>query len=186
VKPVYVAKRRFDPAAGERWERYLEWSGLSQLRELVSLDDMLCPTVPDTLVPDDWKYNVHADYQTSYFSSLRYLQARVSTESNLNILAILQNPSPSDLATDNPPGFSFAGFELLDVHGDVSALTNCGGFDDVFAKAELSDVGLLRDLGRAYQIQRELRAAYPGESHSECHVWGIWRLIQSRSNPLPG
>jgi hypothetical protein len=176
VTPVYVAKRRFDHGAGERWEGYVSWSGLSQLREVVSLDGMLCPTVPDTLVPDDWKYNVHADYQTSYFSSLAYLQARTSNESDLNLLAILQNPSPSDLATGSLPGFIFAGFDLMDVHGDISALTNCGGFEGVFANAELSDVGLVGDLGRAYEIQRDLRSLYPAESHAQCHVWGIWRL----------
>ena len=58
---------------------------------------------------------------------------------------------------------------------DVSALTNCGGFDDVFAKAELSPLGLLTDLGRAYEIQRGLPTAYPYEAHAECHVWAIWR-----------
>jgi hypothetical protein len=70
----------------------------------------------------------------------------------------------------------FAGFDLLDVRGDVSALTNCGGFDEVFAKAEVSHLGLLRDLERAYEIQRGLRTVYPAEHHAQCQVWAIWRL----------
>jgi hypothetical protein len=179
VKPVFVAKRRFDPSAGERWARYVAWSGLSQLRELVSLDEMLCPTVPETLTAADWSSNVHADYQIFYFSSLQYLQARVASEADLNILAILQNPSPTDLDSGDLPGFGFMGFDLLDTCGDVSALTNCGGFPKVFASAELSELGLLRDLGRAYEIQRGLRAAYPDEPHAQCQVWAIWRLAKS-------
>lgn len=175
---AFVAKRRFDPTAGERWTRYVAWSGLSQLRELVSLDEMLCPTVPETLIEADWNYNVHADYQTSYFSSLQYLQQRVAGKADLNILAILQNPSHAELDSTDLADFSFVGFDLLNVCGDVSALTNCGGFAEVFANAELSELGLLRNLERAYEIQGRLRAEYPGEPHAQCHVWAIWRLAK--------
>lgn len=173
---IYVAKRRFDPSTGERWDGYVAWSGLTQLREIISLDEILCPTVPDRLIAADWDHNVQADYQTSYFRSLDYLQSRVSGETGLNILAVLQNPSAHELGSTKLPGFAFAGFEVLDIHGDVSALTNCGGFDGVFQKSELSDLGLVRTLGRADEIQRRLRMTYPSESHAECHVWAVWRL----------
>jgi hypothetical protein len=175
---VFVAKRCFDPALGESWGRYVEWSGLSQLSEVVSLDDILCPTVPVQLSAADWEYNVHADYQTSYFRSLEYLRERVAGEQRLNILGILRDPTPGDLEQAVLPGFNLVGFDVLGVTGDVSALTNCGGFDDVFAKAELSHLGLLTDLERANQVQRDLRKAYPYESHADCHVWALWRLTQ--------
>ena len=171
-----MAKRRFDASVGEAWSHYLAWSGLSQLREVVSLDEMLCPTVPKELTDSDWDHNVQADYQIFYFRSLDYLQSRVAGETSLNILAIHQNPSAEDLVSADLPGFEFAGFDVVDVCCDVSALTNCGGFDEVFAKTELSDLGLLLDLARAYEVQRGLRAAYPSEPHAQCHVWGIWRL----------
>ena len=176
MEPVFVAKRRFDPGAGERWRRYVDWSGLTQLTELVSLDEILCPTVPETLIAADWEYNVHADYQTSYFHSLEYLRRRVVSEPRLNILGVLRNPSASDLERVVLPDFGFVGFDLLDIHGDVSALTNCGGFEGVFAGVELSDRGLLTDLERAYQVQRGLGAMRPAQSHTECHVCAIWRL----------
>lgn len=176
MQSVFVAKRRFDPSAGESWRRYLAWSGLSQLREVVSLDEILCPTLPEELTAADWDHNVHADFQTSYFRSLEYLRARVAGAAGLNILAVLRNPSAGDLESAQLPSFSFLGCDLVDVSGDVSALTNCGGFDEVVAKAEISDLGLLRDLGRAYEVQRGLRTKYPDEPHAECHVWAIWRL----------
>jgi hypothetical protein len=62
------------------------------------------------------------------------------------------------------------------MEGDVSALTNCGGFDDVFAKTELSHLGLLPELARAQEVRRDLPTAYPHEPHAECHVWAVWRL----------
>ena len=93
--PVFVAKRRFDPGEGEHWERYVAWSGLTQLTELVSLDEILCPTVPATLIAADWEHNVHADYQTSYFRSLEYL--RVAREPKLNVLGVLQSPAGASM-----------------------------------------------------------------------------------------
>lgn len=171
---LFVAKRRFDPAQGEKWTDYIDWSGLRQLREVVSLDEILCPTVPAQLLPADWEHNVHADYLTSYFQSHDYLARRVAGESNLNFLAVLKNPGPADLDAPAPAGFSFIGFDVVDVHGDVSALTNCGGFDDVFAGSELSERGLLQDAARAYRVQRDLRRLYPGDSHTDCNVWGLW------------
>ena len=180
MQPIFIANRRFDPTAGEIWTRYVEWSGLTQLRELVSLDTILCPIVPEEIIAADWEHNVHADYQTSYFRSLEYLRNRIANETRLNLLAVLQHPSAEGLAQAGPDGFTFVGFDVLDVHGDVSALTNCGGFGDVFAKAELSPVGLITDLVRAYEIQQGLRTAFPNEAHAECDVWAIWREERSR------
>lgn len=175
MQTLFVAKRPFDSSAGDRWDRYLAWSGLPQLREVVSLDTMLCPTVPEELTAADWDYNVQADYLVFFFRSLDYLLKRVAAEGRLNILAVLQNPTAADLAVVTLPGFTFAGFDLVDVHGDVSALTNCGGFEGVFANAELSELGLLTDLSRANEVQVSLRLQYPEERHAECHVWAIWR-----------
>ncbi|HET6798446.1 MAG TPA: hypothetical protein VFH40_14900, partial [Gemmatimonadales bacterium] len=83
----------------------------------------------------------------------------------------------SDLAAVVVPGFAFAGFDLVDIHTDISALTNCGGFEGVFLNAELSELGLLTDLSRAQQVQADLRLQYPNESHAECNVWAIWRQL---------
>lgn len=175
MQTLFLAKRPFDLSAGEAWNRYVSWSGVSQLTEVVSLDNMLCPTVPEELTSADWNYNVHADYLTFFFRSLDYLRHRVGGEGRLNILAVLQNPTDADLASMSLPYFAFAGFDVVDVRGDISALTNCGGFDGVFLNNELSELGLLTDLGRALQVQTSLRQQYPEESHAECDVWAIWR-----------
>jgi hypothetical protein len=178
--PVYVAKRRFGPAAGEAWQRYLAWSGLHHLREVVTLDTTLCPTVPAELTPDDWRHNVAADYQTGYFHSLEYLRSRVANESGVDILAVLQNPSSAELECVTLPGFDLLGYDVLDVHGDISALTNCGGWDGLVPGRELSSAGLLSELGQADQVREALRVEHPGESHADCDVWAVWRMGASR------
>ncbi len=136
---------------------------------------MLCPVVPEELVREDWEHNVHADYQVSHFRPLSYLRARVAGTAGLDVLAVLQNPSAADVARVALAGFALAGFDVVDVHGDVSALTNCGGFDDVFLPSELNQLGLLDHLDRADSVRAGLRAAYPAERHAECDVWAIWR-----------
>ena len=184
--PVFTARRRFGPGDGERWARYVAWSGLIQLRELVSLDTILCPEVPERLTAADWEHNVHADYETSYFRSLPYLLERVAGVSDVNVLAVLKNPAVAGVAAAALPGFDFAGFDVLDVHGDVSALTNCGGFDGVFAPTELTALGLLADLERAEQVRSRLPAAHRGERHARCDVWAIWRMAADASATAAG
>jgi hypothetical protein len=73
--------------------------------------------------------------------------------------------------------FQFLGYDLVDVEDTASALTNCGGFPDVFANSELSRFGLLPELARAVEVQRLLRSLHPEEHHANCHVWAIFRAV---------
>jgi hypothetical protein len=175
TEPVFTARRRFGPHHGARWADWVAWSGLTGVRELVSLDTMLCPEAPDRLIAEDWEHNVHADYQVMHFRSLPYLTRRVAGTLDVHVLALLPNPEAEAVTRVQLPGFDFAGFEVLDVHGDVSALTNCGGFPALFATDELNAFGLLDELTRAEAVRGGLRRAYPREPHAECDVWALWR-----------
>ena len=73
--------------------------------------------------------------------------------------------------------FEFLGYDLVDVQASASALTNCGGFPDVFGGAELSSKGLLRSFARAVEVQALLRATRPGEAHANCDRWAIFRAV---------
>ena len=171
MQTLYVAKRPFDPSVGGRWDRYEGWSGLSQLREVVSLDTMLCPTVPDELTAADWDHNVQADYQI--FISARWIISWSAWQPRpAQRVGGAAEPVGSRLAAVTLPDFAFAGFDLVDVHGDISALTNCGGFEGVFGNAELSELGLLSHLGRAQEVQASLRTRYPEEHHAVCATSG--------------
>ena len=185
-EPVYAARRRFGPHHGERWTAWVAWSGLAHVRELVSLDTILCPEAPERLVAEDWEHNVHADYQVMHFRSLAYLQQRVAGTPDLNVLALLQNPTAPEVAEIRPPGFDFAGFELLDVHGDVSALTDCGGFPAVFAGGELNAFGLLSDSRGPTTCAAAPDARTPRSRTPQCDVWALWRLRRPRGDSRGG
>jgi hypothetical protein len=193
----YTIVRRFGPDWGERvwsgdrspltWQGYLEWSGLRQLDEVVSLDTMLCePAVPpdsEPLTIEDWKHVVNRDFRLHFYRNLDYLLSRVSLRPELQLLGAIEGPPEGEMPALDDPRFIFLGYEVLDVHGDVSALTNCGGFPLAFDGAELNRFGLIDEPGRAYGVQRALRAAYPGEHHAECDVWAVWRMEDDRALP---
>lgn len=173
---VYSAVKRFDPTSGEAWPKFIAWSGLTQLREVISLAGILCPTVFQHLTADDWRHNVQEDFKITLFHDLDYVLNKVAGEDRVNVLALLQNPTDEEVCSFSDPRFVFQGFDLVDVHGDISALVNCGGFDRAFAPTDLSECGLLTDHAQALSVQKLLRAEYPDEHHADCDVWAIWQM----------
>ena len=173
---LYTAVERFDPADGERWREYVEWSGLTHLREVVSLDLMLCPTRFRDLTPGDWEHNVQEDYKIGLFHDLDHVVRRSAPAARASVLALMQNPTEAEVRSFTDPRFVFRGFDLVELQTGVSALVNCGGFDRAFAPTELSDCGLLADHARALTVRERLRAEYPDEPHANCDVWAVWRM----------
>ncbi|SDP21253.1 hypothetical protein [Afipia sp. GAS231] len=176
MEPWFIATKPFGPGNGDAWNNYVAWSGLSQLREVVSLDENLCPTVlPD--IPDHyWPHIVNENYMLRYFRDIGFLLKEVNNLAARNLLCVYRDPP----AHPSPamPGFRFLGYDLVDYQGRVSALSNCGGFPTVFANSELSDQALLTSHSRAVRVQAGLREHYPDEPHADCHCWAIFRLEQ--------
>lgn len=175
--PWYLPTQRFDPSSGQAWRDYVTWSSLSQLTDLVSLDIVLCPAVVEPLTPEDWGHNVQEDYLIEFFLDLDYLLARVGPRRDVNVLAVLRDPSEADFAAFDDPRFAFMGFDLIEKPGlGISALSNCGGFPLAFANGDLNAVGLLPAYEKAFEVSRNLREHYPNDHHADCQVWAIWRL----------
>jgi hypothetical protein len=172
---LYTAVKRFAPGVTEDWDRFIAWSGLTQLSEVISRDNWLCPTVFRELTAEDWKHNVQEDFKLDLFYDLDHV-LKAADDERVRVLALMENPTAEDVAAFADPRFVFRGYDILDVHGDVSALTNCGGFDKAFSKTELSEHGLITDHRRAFDIRRALREHYPEEHHAVCNVWAIWQM----------
>ncbi len=176
MTPWFIVTQPLTPDEGERWNEFIEWSGLTQLQEVVSLDGMLCPTLVPDIKEDYWPHIVNEDFMLGYFLDFEFLKRQVEGIERNNVLCVFRNPVERPVAP-SAADFEFLGYDLVDVHDSASALTNCGGFPEVFAKSELSRVGLLPELGRAVEVQRRLRSLYPEEHHANCHVWGIFRAV---------
>jgi hypothetical protein len=171
---VFTAARRFDPTCGEAWKKYIAWSGLTQLREVISLDTILCPNIFVELTADDWKHNVHADFRTHLFYGVDHVIAVVGDQP-VNVLALMEEPSAAEVTGFTDERFIFRGFDLLEYPLGISALVNCGGFDKAFLPGDLSACGLLVDHEKARTVQERLRTEYPSEPHAQCRLWAIWQ-----------
>jgi len=173
MKPWFIATEPFDHRDGARWRKYIEWSGLIQLAELLSLDPILCPPVLRELKDEYWPHIVNEDFMLAFFLEADFLRRQVAHIQRKNFLCVFRNPL--ELPTAPNIGFEFAGYDLVDVEHSASALTNCGGFPDVFSNTEISAAGLLTNFERAVEIQKSLRQRHPEERHAECHLWAIFR-----------
>lgn len=172
--PWFIVTEPFSPIDGDRWRKYIEWSGLTQLNELVSLDSMLCPPLLEDVRDDYWPHIVHEEYMLDYFLDLDFLKREVMGFQRLNLLCVVRNPT-SHAEYSPVGGFEFVGYDLVEAQTGISALNNCGGFPDVFANAELSVYGLLTDFSRARDVGANLRYLHPEEPHANCDLWTIFR-----------
>jgi hypothetical protein len=177
----FTAREKFDPSSGGAWDKYVQWAQLPQLREVISLDTALCPSVFKELTEEDWDHNIHQDHCISYFRDLDYVLSRVSDQrDSVNILAVVLEPKSNTTRAFDDERFVFYGYDLIDKGSDISALTNCGGFDKAFSSSDVSSVGLLEDYTFAKEVQRRLLQHYPEEPHADCALWAIWRLERFR------
>lgn len=175
MQPWFIATERFGPQDGDAWIKYVQLSGLNQLDELVSLDPMLCNTVLPEIKDEYWPYMVNEDFMLNFFIDLEFLLDQITEIDERNILCVFRDPTAEPVAPKDVQQFDFLGYDLVDVMGSASALSNCGGFPDVFANRELTRHGLLSSRARAYQIQKKLRESYPEEPHADCYVWAVFR-----------
>jgi hypothetical protein len=177
---IYSAVQRFDPACDDKWTNFIDWCGLTQLREVISLDGILCPSVIviDELTAEDWQHNVNENFQCHLFHDLEYMLGKVAGSDRVNVLALMQNPTEDEVRAFSDDRFIFRGFDLVELQTGISALVNCGGFPKAFASTDLSDCGLLADHGKAMIIQKLLRAEYPDEHHADCDLWAIWQMVE--------
>lgn len=176
MEPWFIATETFT-ASDKAWKKYVDWSGLAHLTEVVSLDPMLCPTVLPKIKDEYWPHIVNEDFMLNFFVDLEFLIKEIGDIPERNLLCVYRNPPSEPDPYGGLVDFQFLGYDLVDVHCSVSALTNCGGFPDVFANDELSPKGLLLSHARAIEVQSELRRRHPDEDHANCHVWAIARAV---------
>lgn len=175
MKPWYIAIRAFAPDHKD-WSRYIEESGMKHIREIISIDQVLCPSAIRRFEQEDWKHNVPGHFFSDYFLDLEYLLKRTKGFESTHILRVIQNPTREvrDLFSDLK--FRFLGYDLTDSYGSVSALTNCGPLPLAFSPRDLSPVGLIYTYKRAVEVQQALEHNYTDE-FADSLMWAIWQKV---------
>ncbi|NLR79547.1 hypothetical protein HGH91_13000 [Chitinophaga eiseniae] len=176
---LYTTRAKFDKnnqGEGLTWSKYLEWSRLNHLTELVSVDTGLNEVLIDPDQEDDnyWTEMIFEEgRETGFFRTTEYVLRKTDIP-KFNLLAIVIQPG-SDCSLIQQDDYDFLGYDLLDHYYTTSALSNCGGFDETFLPGDLNNVGLIDDYEKAYTIQRKLRENNPLEEHADTYVIAIWR-----------
>src|SRR5690349_16368455 len=99
MTPWFIATGTFGPWSGESWTKYVQWSGLTQLDELVSLDGMLNPTVLKQMKEEYWSYVPEEDHMFGLFADLQFLRNEIAGLTDVNLLCVYRNPP---IAPDPP------------------------------------------------------------------------------------
>ena len=175
----YTARKRFGPFCGEPWTAYASWAGLTDVKELISFDEILCPNLIENLTDEDWKHNVQADNRVFWFIDFDYLKKRVRFDSALhNILAIAENTEH----WTPPSEFMHRGFDIIDSYDNISILTNCrGGFGDTMVGLKLNSYGLVDSLETAESIAYDLRRSFPDEAHCKtCRAISLAQHVKGK------
>ena len=176
----YTATETYDKdydSDDSSWTKYIEFSKLTHLTELVSLDGMLNGVIfePDRGEKGDWGFIIVDDlYETGLFKSLDYVIKKVKDKVRFNLLTVVKEPTEK-CEDKKIPDFEFVGYDLLDIDYSTSALSNCGGFDETFLPSDLNHYGLIDTFEKAYDIRERLIKNNPEEHHADCNVFALWR-----------
>lgn len=92
MTPWFLATQSFTSDDGERWRDYVAFSGLTQLREVVSLDGLLCPTVLPEVRDDFWPHIVAEDSMLHFFLDFDFLMRQAAAIERQNVLCVFRNP----------------------------------------------------------------------------------------------
>ena len=179
---LYTALAIFDKSSckyGKSWNDYIDWSKLTHLTEVVSLDGMLNESLvePDYNNAGDWNF-IHSigQLQTGFFTDLEYVLRKCEKHNSFNLLAVVINPG-QDCKNIVPEGYEFMGYELLDDMFGVSVLTNCRSSigNEPFSPGEVNKYGLIDDYLAACAIKKRVWENNPEGSHSKTNVIAVWR-----------
>lgn len=176
----YGARAIFDRLSQDKslsWDNYIKWSRLNHLTELVSLDSILNEDLVEPNLENEDYWNsivVDEQYSTGFHTKIDYVLTNIKTKDRFNFLTVVKEPSEK-CELFQIDDFEFVGYELLDKDCSISALSNCGGFDETFLPSELNQFGLISDHEKAYDMRERLFANNPEEHHADCNVIAVWR-----------
>jgi hypothetical protein len=179
----YTATPKLSPESGlvgQRcyitWEGYRSCFGMDHLTEVITLDTMIGSGIIERDNDLDSAFLLWESFVPDLYTSLDYVLSKIQDKdpSSYNVLAVTKEPSVPCESLDIE-GFEFVGYDLMDVYGDISSLTNCTGFENTIQPEDVNTFGLGQTYDRAYELQEDLVKDNPDHSHASCFVWAIWR-----------
>ena len=175
-KFLYAARNIYNQE-NSGWESYIQWSKLSHLNEVAGLDYMLNEDLVEVnREKKEYWDNMYISeaYESGLYKTSEFVLANIKSIEKFNFLAVIIEPFQycKEIALED---YDFLGYELLDLYFEISALTNCGGFDETFLPGYINSFGLIDDFDKAYDIANRLYENNPEEDHANTNVIALWR-----------
>ncbi len=95
------------------------------------------------------------EYLTDFFMIPDFVLKRIQYQEKFNFLAIVIK-SQKEYKNIKIADYEFVGYELLDLSFGISALINCGDFDETFLPKELNNKELIDNFNKACDIKNQL------------------------------
>jgi hypothetical protein len=178
---LFTAIRAGVPSA--RVMMNLSQIGLGTETELISLDGYAADyfLTPEQFTDHDVAALADgASLALPFFTDPAYLHERLAgIEGRFVHLAALRAPAPDAEAPG--PGFTFAGYELLD--GEMISALNFlvhtlpaaqGSSPVLFTRRDLNGHCLFGNYDQACHVQKRLPETYTGTPEAHCTLWAIW------------
>lgn len=176
-KVWYGAFLILDKRRGKFFEGYLNFAGLDQREEIITLDGMLCPSIFE-IDDEGWNYLHNNICISDLYSDAAYTSKRMEGRDDANLLAVVLEPQVNKSAKELIQNGKFIGYDIMDVDWGISILTNCG-CNKVMGSVGRNNYGLVDDFELTYSLRDENARVYEGESHSDGYVCEIWKIDQT-------
>ena len=170
----YKVVRPFLLASAENWKAYVEFSGLSQLKDFCSLDDSLNPSVFQPETPEDWENCLSKNNLTHLITNFEYAQKMQEKNPGSRLFGVIIAPDGEEKIGHEKR----LGYDIMDSYACNSLLT---AFDDsesnkVFDRSRINPFALLNDLNEAYSIQDRFRELALERDDTRAEVWAVYQV----------
>ena len=170
---LYKVVEYFGPNSKDKWDNYIEWSGLNWLKSFDSVDGLLRPSLFEPHTEEDWANCVKENFIINYINNVDYaLEIYNTCENGILVgMDLIRN-------AEYMPSKDIIGYDILDECNDISLLTNWGKSGDYpYDRKVIKENGLIKDKDTSIQIRDQLRQMLDGDHHSkECKVWAIYHI----------
>jgi len=175
---LYSAIHQLNKSEGSYFFNYLKNIGLSEIDEVITLDSMHCPKAFE-IDDEGWDYTLNEDYMLGLYTNLAYVKARAKDLINILIIGIVKEPDCQLSGKDHFTGAEFIGYDLMDIHMDVSILTNTTGFEQIINFKDLNKFFLIGSFEKVTEIKQRIETEIQDHPHTRGYIFEIWKIAQT-------
>lgn len=174
----YGAFKTLDKKRKAFYEGYLKFASLKNIKEIITLDSLLCP---EAFKIDDegWNYAINEDFMGGFYLNLDYVKKRISGLKDINLIAVIRDPTHHMTVSGKLSNAFFAGYDLMDIHMDISILTNTGCNQKVIPPRLKNKYGLIDQFEVINKIEKDNERVHKDKPHSEGYIFEIWKYYQT-------